>query len=48
MAKRAKAGDVLELVTSEGRIYVHYLGTHAEYGDGIAVSPDQRLRAAQI
>jgi hypothetical protein len=37
MATRANIGDVLEVVVPEGRIYLHYLGTHREYGDGVAV-----------
>jgi hypothetical protein len=39
MAKRARVGDVLEVVVPEGKIYLHYLGAHPEYGDGVAVCP---------
>ena len=38
-AKRTKIGDVLEVVTPDGLIYLHYIGKHAEYGDGVAVCP---------
>lgn len=38
MAKRLRPGDVLEVRLPEGLGYVLYLGTHPEYGDGIAVS----------
>jgi hypothetical protein len=38
-AKRARAGDVLEVEVPEGRIYLHFVGTHPDYGDGVAVSP---------
>jgi len=48
MAKRAKAGDVLELVTRDGRIYVHYLGKHVEYGEGIAVCPTKHTERARV
>jgi len=37
MAKRPKSGDVLELTTPSGRIYLHYLGKHVDYGEGVAV-----------
>lgn len=37
MPRRTRAGDVLEVTASSGRIYVHYLGRHSEYGDAIAV-----------
>ena len=39
MPKPPKPGDVLALTATEGTIYVHYLGAHADYGDGIAVCP---------
>lgn len=40
MGKRLKAGDVLEVATSDGRfVYMQYLGKHAEYGDAVAVCP---------
>ena len=48
MTKRAKAGDVLELVTRNGLIYVHYLGKHAEYGDGIAVCPTKYAERPRV
>jgi hypothetical protein len=48
MAKRAKAGDVLELLAGSGLIYVHYLGKHAEYGDGIAVCPTMHAERARV
>jgi hypothetical protein len=44
MAKRPKPGDVLELATPDGLIYLHYLGKHPEYGDGVAVSPTRQAR----
>jgi hypothetical protein len=39
MAKRSRVGDVLEVAVPEGTIYLHYLGVHPEYGDGVAVCP---------
>jgi len=39
MAKRARVGDVLEIVVPEGQIYLHYLGVHLDYGDGVKVCP---------
>lgn len=39
MAKKPKAGDVLEIVAPDGVIYVQYLGRHPEMGDAISVSP---------
>jgi hypothetical protein len=37
--KRLKTGDVLEVIVPGGVIYLHYLGKHPDYGDGIAVCP---------
>jgi hypothetical protein len=37
--RRAKPGDVLELATYDGFIYLQYLGKHPEYGDAVMVSP---------
>jgi hypothetical protein len=48
MARRAKVGDVLELVSSDGLMYVQYAGRHAEYGDGIAVCPMKHEDRVQI
>jgi hypothetical protein len=48
MAKRTKHGDVLEIVTPDGWIYVHYLGRHPEYGDAIAVCPTKHAERALI
>jgi hypothetical protein len=42
MATRAKPGDVLEVTTPDGFIYLHYLGKHPEYGDGVAVAHGKR------
>jgi hypothetical protein len=48
MATRAKAGDVLEWVTRDGRIYLYYVGKHVEYGDGIAVCPTKYTDRARV
>jgi RHS repeat-associated protein len=49
MARRAKPGDVLEVVAPDGGvIYLHYLGKHPEYGDAIAVAPGKRARRAAV
>jgi hypothetical protein len=39
MGKRSRVGDVLEIAVPEGRLYLHYLGVHPQYGDGVAVCP---------
>ena len=39
MAKRTNVGDVLAVELPEGLIYLHFVGTHREYGDGVAVCP---------
>ncbi len=39
MTKRVRPGAVLELSTDDGFIYIHYVGTHSEYGDAITVRP---------
>lgn len=39
MAKRPRAGDVLEIAAPNGFIYLHYLGKSGEYGDAVLVSP---------
>jgi len=38
--KRAKPGDLLELSTAYGLAYVHFVGRHHGYGDGIYVYPN--------
>lgn len=48
MVKRAKPGDVLEVEVPEGRIYLQFLGTHPEYGDGVAVRPTPSPAPAQV
>lgn len=48
MARRAKVGDVLEVVVPEGNIYLHYLGAHPEYGDGVEVCPTKFPGSAPI
>jgi hypothetical protein len=37
MAMRSRVGDVLEVTVPGGFVYLHYIGIHIEYGDGIAV-----------
>lgn len=37
--KRAKPGDVLQLNTPEGSVYLQYIGRHPEYGDAVLVNP---------
>jgi hypothetical protein len=39
MAARAKPGDVLGVTSKTGRIYLHYLGKHTDYGDAVVVCP---------
>jgi hypothetical protein len=48
MVKRAKTGDVLALRAPDGEVYVHYLGKHVEYGDGIAVCPAVQRRGVAV
>ena len=43
MAKRAKPGDVVMVSTSAGPVYVHYLGRHRVYGDGVTVCPTKQV-----
>jgi hypothetical protein len=38
VSKRVGVGDVLEVTVPGGVAYLHYLGTHPDYGDGVAVS----------
>ena len=38
MAKRIRPGDVLEVALEDGLGYVHFVGKHPQYGDGIRVS----------
>jgi len=37
--KRARPGDVIEVVTPSGLAYVQYVGKHPKYGDAIRVLP---------
>jgi hypothetical protein len=48
MAKRAKPGDVLAISVPDGAIYLHYLGRHSEYGDGVALCPRIQASGAAI
>jgi len=41
MPKRIQSGDVLKLATPDGLLYLHYLGRHPEYGDGVMVCPSK-------
>jgi hypothetical protein len=44
MARRAKPGDVLVVTAPDGAVvYLHYLGKHQEYGDGVAVCPAKQV-----
>jgi hypothetical protein len=44
VAKRVKAGDVLELARRDSTAYVQYLGRHSDYGDVILVCPRLQRR----
>lgn len=48
MRSRANPGDVLEIVSNQGIIYVQCLGKHSEYGDAILVSPQIVAEKKQI
>ena len=49
MPQRANVGDVLMVPTADGRAaYIHYVGRHHEYGDGVAVCPGLRDRNLAI
>ena len=49
MTKRAKPGDVLQVMTPDGAaVYLHYLGTHQEYGDGVAVCPIKQAADVEV
>lgn len=47
-SKRAKAGDVLEIAAPCGLVYVHYLGSHRQYGHAIAVATTVHEHPAAI
>jgi len=47
-AKRAKPGDVLELVGPKNTAYVQYLGRHSDYGDVILVCPRLQQRRPML
>lgn len=42
MGVKPKAGDILEVKTPAGHVYLHYLGKHREYGDAVAVGVHRR------
>lgn len=46
--KRATPGDVLEIATQNGLIYLHYLGKHSEYGDGVTVCPTRQSTRVSV
>ena len=48
MANRLSPGDVLDLAAPDGHIYLHYLGRHAEYGDGVAVCPTKQAASTPV
>ena len=48
MGTRLRPGDVLELTTDKGRICVHYVGRHSEYGDGVIVCPTLHASRAPV
>jgi len=49
MARRAKPGDVLEVTTPDGAaVYLHYLGKHQDYGDGVAVCPTKQAAHVEV
>src|SRR5262245_61895321 len=43
MGKKLKSGDVLEITTSDGVIYAHYLGKHQVFGDAVAICATKQL-----
>lgn len=45
---RAKVGDVLEIQTSSGFIYLHFLGKHHEYGACVAVTSSSTAVSAPV
>jgi hypothetical protein len=48
MARRPTPGDVLELAVPDGVIYLHYLGKHVEYGDGVVVCLRKQAKRAPV
>src|ERR1041384_5792547 len=49
MAKKGETGDVLKLARAERKaVYLHDLGKHREYGDGVAVCPLEQNADAEI
>ena len=48
MAKRSKPGDVLELAAPAGLVYLHYVGRHPEYGDGVVVCPTKHSDRVKV
>lgn len=39
MSKRTRPGDILTTETADGSIFLHYVGTHPNYGDAVLVCP---------
>jgi len=48
MARRATPGNVVALDTSTGAVFVHYLGKHPQYGDGVNVSPTEHPKGTAV
>jgi hypothetical protein len=46
--KRVKPGDVLELKAGDHFAYLHYIGSHPQYGDAVLVSPHLLEQRASI